>query len=178
MRLQRPGASQAKEQLLHVTMIRSMKTPLSPFWHVVGILGCTQIISWGSLYYAFSVVAPDIGRDLGLREELLYGAFSWSLLVAGMVATPVGAVLDRHGGRWVMSGGSVTCGLGLIWLSQCAGAVSYIAAWTLLGLAMSLTLYEAAFATISRKFSEGSLQAISTLTLFGGFASTVFWPLM
>src|SRR5471032_444073 len=68
-------------------------------------------------------------------------------------------------------------GAGLIWLSRAADIPSYYAAWTLLGVAMSLTLYEAAFATINRKFASGSRQVISTLTLFAGFASTVFWPL-
>lgn len=146
-------------------------------WHTVGILAFTQIASWGSLYYAFSIVAPAIAQELALRQELAYGAFSWSLLVAGMLAAPIGALLDRHGGQWVMATGSLLCGAGLIWLSRATGAVSYYAAWTLLGVAMSLTLYEAAFATINRKFAMGSRQAISTLTLFAGFASTVFWPL-
>jgi len=146
-------------------------------WHTIGILAFTQIASWGSLYYAFSIVAPSIGQELGMRAELVYGAFSWSLLVAGLVATPTGILLDRFGGQWVMATGSLVCGIGLIWLSQAAGMLSYFGAWTVLGIAMSLTLYEAAFATINRKFHQNSRQVISTLTLFAGFASTVFWPL-
>ena len=146
-------------------------------WRTIGILAFTQIASWGSLYYAFSIVAPTIGQALGMRAELVYGAFSWSLLVAGLVATPTGILLDRFGGQWVMATGSVVCGAGLIWLSRANGTLSYFGAWTVLGVAMSLTLYEAAFATINRKFNQNSRQAISTLTLFAGFASTVFWPL-
>jgi MFS family permease len=107
----------------------------------------------------------------------VFGAFSWALLVAGLAATPVGILLDRHGGRHVMAFGSLLCFIGLAWLSRCHGVLSYYLAWTLIGLAMALTMYEAAFATINRKFETGSRRAISTLTLFGGFASTVFWPL-
>ncbi|SHN43579.1 Predicted arabinose efflux permease, MFS family [Duganella sacchari] len=146
-------------------------------WHTIGILAFTQIASWGSLYYAFSIVAPGIGRELGMRAELVYGAFSWSLLVAGLVATPTGMLLDRFGGKLIMATGSLVCGAGLIWLSRATGTLSYFGASTVLGVAMSLTLYEAAFATINRKFNHNSRQAISTLTLFAGFASTVFWPL-
>lgn len=146
-------------------------------WRTIGILAFTQITSWGSLYYAFSIVAPDIGRELSLRSELVYGAFSWSLLVAGLVSTPVGMLLDRFGGRPVMAAGSLVCGAGLLWLSRCDSLVSYYGAWSVMGLAMSLTLYEAAFATIIKKHEEGARQAISTLTLFAGFASTAFWPL-
>jgi MFS family permease len=143
----------------------------------IGILAVTQIVSWGSLYYAFTIVAPDIQRDLALAPELVFGAFSWALLVAGLAATPAGILLDRFGGRYVMAAGSLLCSLGLAWLGHSNGVVSYYFAWTLIGLAMALTLYEAAFATINRKLDAGSRQAMSTLTLFGGFASTLFWPL-
>jgi MFS family permease len=121
-------------------------------------------------------VAPAIQRDLALAPELVIGAFSWALLVAGLAATPVGILLDRYG-SYVMTAGSFVGFLGLALLSHCNGVVSYYLAWTLIGLAMALTLYEAAFATINRKLDTGSRQAISTLTLFGGFASTLFWPL-
>jgi hypothetical protein len=146
-------------------------------WRTIGILAFTQIASWGSLYYAFTILAPDIQRDLGLGAELTFGAFSWSLLVAGLAATPVGILLDRFGGQFVMATGSLACGFGLVWLSRCDSALSYFGAWTVIGLAMALTLYEAAFATINRKFSSDARQAISNLTLFAGFASTIFWPL-
>ncbi len=144
---------------------------------LIAILAVTQIASWGSLYYAFSIVAPAMARDLGLSNELVYGAFSWSLLVAGVASAPVGILLDRLGGRLVMAAGSIACGAGLLWLSACSGVFSCYGAWTVLGLAMTLTLYEAAFATINRQLAETARQAISTVTLFGGFASTLFWPL-
>lgn len=146
-------------------------------WRTIGILAVTQIASWGSLYYAFAIVAAAIGADLQLAPELVFGAFSVSLLVTGVCSTPAGILLDRFGGRWIMAAGSLICGAGLIWLSYANGPVSYFGAWIVLGVAMALTLYEAAFATISRKFASDARQAISTLTLFAGFASTIFWPL-
>ncbi|MEH6435692.1 MFS transporter [Massilia sp. DD77] len=150
---------------------------MSPARRTIGILAFTQIASWGALYYAFAVLAPDIQRDLGMGKEAAFAAFSWSLLVAGVAATPVGALVDRRGGQGVMALGSVVCAIGLAWLSRCTTLASYWGAWTVIGLAMSLTLYEAAFATINRKLDAGAPRAISTLTLFAGFASTIFWPL-
>lgn len=143
----------------------------------IAILAVTQVMSWGSLYYAFSILAPEIQKEMGWSAELVFGAFSWALLVAGIVSTPVGIMLDRFGGRFVMGGGSLVCGIGLIALSSTHTVVVYFIAWTVLGLAMALTLYEAAFATINRQFVANARQSISTLTLFAGFASTVFWPL-
>jgi MFS family permease len=171
-----PGAVVA-----HAVPVRRELLQLTPSMHqsskTIGILAVTQILSWGSLYYAFTILAPGIQHDLALAPEVVFGAFSWALLVAGLAATPVGILLDRYGGRHVMAAGSLLCSLGLAWLGHCNGVASYYLAWTLIGLAMALTLYEAAFATINRKLDTGSRQAISTLTLFGGFASTLFWPL-
>lgn len=150
---------------------------MSPARKTIGILAFTQIASWGSLYYAFAVLAPSIRGELAISAETAFAAFSWSLLVAGVAATPVGALVDRHGGRYVMAAGSLASALGLALLSRAGGVASYFIAWSVIGLAMSLTLYEAAFATINRKVDAGAPRAISTLTLFAGFASTIFWPL-
>lgn len=143
-------------------------------WRTIGIFACTQIISWGSLYYAFGILAPGIQRELGWSTTLVFGAYSWSLLIAGLAATPIGILLDRHGGQIVMGVGSVVCGIGFLILSQSRTPVVYFTAWTILGLAMGLTLYEAAFATINRRFATAGRHAISNLTLFAGFASKIF----
>lgn len=144
---------------------------------IIGGLGIALIVSWGSIYYAISLLAPDIQRELGWRAEIVYGAFSWSLLVAGLLATPAGMLIDRLGGRIMMSAGSVAAGCGLIMLARTNSVAAYYGAWTLLGAAMALTLYDAAFATVNREIPTDPRKTISTLTLFGGFASTVFWPL-
>lgn len=146
-------------------------------WRTIGILAPTQIISWGSLYYAFSILGPRIRDEMGWSMELVFGAYSWSLLVAGLVATPVGILLDRHGGRRIMGAGSILCGIGLAALGASRSPLAYLGAWTVLGLAMGMTLYEAAFATINRRYGGEGRHVISTLTLFAGFASTIFWPL-
>jgi MFS family permease len=42
---------------------------------------------------------------------------------------------------------------------------------------MGAGLYDAAFSTLGRLYGQRAPRAIATLTLFGGFASTVCWPL-
>lgn len=152
-------------------------TDAAPARNTIPILAVTQVIAWGTLYYAFAILAADIQRELGWRAETVFGAFSWCLLVGGLVSAPVGMLLDRFGGRFVMGAGSLLCGVGFILLSQARAPAAYYIAWTLLGVAIAATLYEAAFATINHQYGLGARKAISTLTLFGGFASTVFWPL-
>src|SRR6202007_1764111 len=53
----------------------------------------------------------------------------------------------------------------------------FLAAWLVIGLGMGAGLYDPAFATLGRLYGESGRSAITTLTLFGGFASTVCWPL-
>ncbi len=146
-------------------------------WRLVRLLAVTQIVAWGSLYYAFAIVAHDIQRESGWSTGVVFGAYSWSLLAAGLAATPVGMLIDRFGGRAVMSCGSVLAGSGMITLAMAHSVALYFVAWSMVGVSMAMALYEAAFATINREFLLQSRKAISVLTLFGGLASTVFWPL-
>ena len=154
----------------------SPKQTRSP-WGIVWALSVTQIISWGSLYYAFSVLLVPMERDLGWHRDTLVGAFSLSLLVAGAGAFPVGMLIDRIGGRKVMSLGSVLAGALLLVLARTESVALFYAVWTGLGMAMAMLLYEPAFAVIYATFGADARKGITALTLTAGFASTVFWPL-
>ena len=46
----------------------------------------------------------------------------------------------------------------------------------LLGAAQAATTYEAAFSTLTQHSGERARATISRVTLFGGLASSVFWP--
>lgn len=146
-------------------------------WKIVYLLACTQIVAYGSLYYAFAILAPEIQRETGWHTEIVFGAFSWSLLAAGLASTPVGMLIDRFGGRAVMTAGSLLSAVGLFGLGLGHSIVVYFISWSMIGLGMAMVMYEAAFATINREFVLQGRKAISVLTLFGGFASTLFWPL-
>jgi hypothetical protein len=51
------------------------------------------------------------------------------------------------------------------------------AAWLIMGVAMGLGLYDAAFATLGRIYGKAARRSITGITLIAGFASTVAWPL-
>ena len=146
-------------------------------WRVVAALGVTQVVSWGSIYYAFAVVMESVRRDLGASAPAAVGAYSLALLVSGVVAAPVGRHIDRHGARALMTGGSVGAVLLLAAFSQVSSTAALYAIWAGLGFVMGLVLYEPAFASLALVFRTDLRKAITVLTLAGGFASTVFWPL-
>jgi MFS family permease len=146
-------------------------------WPAVLALGITQITAWGSIYYLFPLVMEPLQAALGASKAIVVGAFSGALLVSGLLAPVVGRRIDRHGGRSLMAAASLLAALSLAALSRVTTVWQLYVVWGLLGVAMAGTLYEPAFAVITRAFSSHQRRAITVLTLFGGFASTVFWPL-
>lgn len=140
-------------------------------------LGVTQVAGYGALYYAFAVLAPGITSSLGWAPEWTYGGFALGLLAGGLAAPFAGRLIDRHGTRRMMSIGSVLASLSLLALSRAEGAVSYYAAMVALEVVATLVLYDAAFTALTQAHGAGARRAISKLTLIGGFASTLFWPL-
>ena len=155
----------------------SHDTPARPPWPVVWTLSVTQVISWGSMFYSLSVLLVPIEQELGWSRDAIIGAFSLSLLGAGLAALPVGMLIDRYGGRAVMGCGSLAGAALFALLSQVHTLSAFYAIWVGLGFAMSMTLYEPAFAVITASFGGSARKGITVLTLAGGFASTVFWPL-
>jgi MFS family permease len=140
-------------------------------------LGFTQIISWGTTLYALGVLGKPIAADTGWSQSLVFGGLTVGLLVSGAVSASIGRFLDRRGGRHAMSLGSILVAIGLVHVAMVNNPFSYLAAWAFLGLAMRLTLYDAAFAALVQVTPSRGRRAISYLTLFGGLASTVFWPI-
>jgi hypothetical protein len=148
-----------------------------PLWVIICGLGITQIIGWGTTYYALGALSQDISAATGWSQTLIFGAFSAALLLSGLISPITGRLTDRIGGRPVMITGSLLAAAGLAVIGLIPSPVTYVAGWLLLGLAMRLATYDAAFASLTQIVGVGARRAISYLTLFGGLASTVFWPL-
>ncbi len=148
-----------------------------PLWLIITGLGITQIIGWGTTYYALGALSQDIATSTGWPKALIFGAFSAALLVSGLISPWAGRFIDRRGGRKLMMAGSLLSALGLAIIGAFPHPVTYVAGWLVLGVAMRLSTYDAAFASLAQITGAGARRAISYLTLFGGLASTVFWPL-
>jgi MFS family permease len=146
-------------------------------WGAVLALGITQITAWGTIFYLFPLLLEPLQAALGASRLAVVGAFSGALLLSGLLAPVVGRSIDLHGGRLLMAAGSVLAAVGLTALARVNSLAQLYAVWALLGVAMACTLYEPAFAVLTRAFVRHHRRAIAVLTLFGGFASTVFWPL-
>lgn len=143
----------------------------------VAALGIAQVISWGTLFYAIGVLGAPMRRELGVSDLFLFSSFTAGLLVAGAFAPLAGRTIDSRGGRFAMAIGSGLGAVSMGLLAAAPNAAVMVSGWLLAGAAMAATLYDPAFATLSRHAGERYRRAVTTLTLYGGFASTVFWPL-
>ena len=134
-------------------------------------------MSWGILYYAFSVFVEPMESELGWTRAQITGAFSLGLIVLGVVSIPVGHWLDERGPRLLMTAGSVLGVLLVVAWSRVTDLTSFYVVWILMGLCWSATLYSPAFATVTAHFRTRRLEALTVVTLVAGLASTVFYPL-
>ena len=150
------------------------KTPLGPFsvWLSLG-----QLVTWGSVFYTFALLAHPIELALNLSRAESSFAFSLALLGEGLLAFWVGRWIDAGHERRVMTGGSIVVGLGLLAHSQVNSLTAFYGVWAWLGLGLSATLYTPAFAVVTRRFPNEFRRAIIIMTFLGGLASTVFIPL-
>ena len=153
-----------------------MQHPASHNRSLVAWLSLAQLISWGSVFYTFSLVMGPIEQELGLSRAQSSLAFSLALLVEGLMAYPVGRWIDAGHERVVMTCGSLLAALCLLLHAQVTGIAGFYAVWAGLGAAMAAILYSPVFAVVTRRFPDDFRRAIIIMTFLGGLASTVFIP--
>jgi predicted MFS family arabinose efflux permease len=154
-----------------------MKTRERSLPVVIAALGIGQIISWGTLTYSIAVLGRSMRAELGLTETELFGAFTISLFASGLAAPLAGRLIDSRGAREVLSVGSMLGAISMIMMAFATGRITFTLAWIVAGIAMAATLYDAGFAALNQIARDSYRRSVTILTLWGGFASTVFWPL-
>ena len=144
---------------------------------MVSALGIAQILVWGSSYYLIAVLARPIQAETGWNYTWIAGGLSLGFLISGLVSPKVGRLIDQFGGRPVLGCSAVILALGMVLLAIAPNELCYLAAWVVLGIGMGAGLYDPAFAALGRLYGEHARGAITLTTLWGGFASTLCWPL-
>ena len=144
---------------------------------VITALGIAQILAWGTSFYFPAVFAEPIVAETGWSLGFVVGGTSIGLLTAGLISPQVGRAIDIHGGRPVLVASSLFYAAGLALVGFSPALPIYLVGWVLIGIGMGGGLYDAVFAALGRMYGSEARGPITNLTLFGGFASTVCWPL-
>ena len=146
-------------------------------WPVISALGIVQIFAWGCSYYLLTVLGPSIAAETGWGLPWIFGSLTAGMLVAGAVAPKAGRMIGRHGGRPVLAVSTGLLATGLALLALAPNLPVFGLAWLVIGAGMGSGLYDAAFATLGRLYGADARPSITALTLWGGFSSTLCWPL-
>lgn len=144
---------------------------------VVRVLSYTEIVSWGVLFYAFVVLATAVRDREGWPLTHLMAVFTMAQVVAAAAGLWVGRRLDRDGPRALMTAGSALAVLAVVAVALAPTFAWFAAAWVLMGVAMSATLYAPAFTVLTHWAGPRRVRALTVVTLVAGLASTVFGPL-
>ncbi len=140
-------------------------------------LGIGQIFAWGTSFYLLSVIATPMSLELSWSTPVIFAGLTLAFISAGVCAPAVGLLIERWGGRPVLASSSILMSCGLALLAKVETLPLYYVAWILLGAAMSAGLYDAAFSALGKLYGLNARPLISELTLYGGFASTICWPI-
>jgi predicted MFS family arabinose efflux permease len=139
-------------------------------------LALAQLVSWGSVYYSFSLLVVPMEQTMGWSRTSTNAALSLGLLVSGFVAYPVGKWIDHGLGRRIMAIGSLIAAAMLLMWSATSSLTILFVAWIGLGLSMAATFYDPLFAVLTHRYPLRYKTKITLVTLVAGFASTVFIP--
>lgn len=158
----------------HLPVAAPVRPPVGA--RAIVCLGLSQLIGWGVTFYLIGALGPAITAGLGWNSAAVYGGFSAAIVTMALVSPIAGLAVDRWGGRRVMPAGAVLSALGCVALASAHALPHYYLAWVVLGAGMRLSLYDAAFASLARAAGPTARRPMSQITLFGGLASTVMWP--
>jgi hypothetical protein len=141
-------------------------------------MGVSMTVGYGTLYYSFSILAPEIAREFGWSQSFVFAVFSVGLLGGAVSAPIIGRLIDRFGARPVLTFGSILAAAALAGLSMVQNGWQF-AAVTLAAEFVSIAVqYDAGFAALAQRHGQEARSQITLVTLVAGFASTVFWPLI
>ena len=170
----RAGREPARDAAGDLPVAAPVRPPVGA--RAIVCLGLSQLIGWGVTFYLIGALGPAITAGLGWNSAVVYGGFSAAIVTMALVSPIAGLAVDRWGGRRVMPAGAVLSALGCVALASAHALPHYYLAWVVLGAGMRLSLYDAAFASLARAAGPTARRPMSQITLFGGLASTVMWP--
>ena len=144
---------------------------------VVFLLGISQIVGYGSISYSYAIIAPGFSAEFGVDPTLSFSVLSFALVLSGLANPFLGRLIDRRGAATIMVVGSVAV-VAMFGLIALAPNFWLLAALIVLLQNVGLcVLYGASFPTLANYAGDDARKAITQLTLIGGFASTMFWPI-
>ncbi len=139
-------------------------------------LGLYVMLMYGITYYSITTAASRIASDFGLPTSSVFGVITLALFTTAALAPRLGRLTDRVGAAMILLVGAVLRSLLLVAMALAPEPASFVVALLLIQILGQATEYDAAFAATVELAGETARSGMSQITLWGGLASTVFWP--
>lgn len=149
---------------------------LKPRQRDVNVLGLAVLVVYGVTYYAIGTAAPAIAAEFGVGVDMIFGAFSLALFANAAVASYAGRLADRVGSARLLVLGLLGRSAAVLALTFTTDAWTFGAGLIAVMLFSQITEYDIAFAAVVERAGTAARSGISQITLWGGIASTIFWP--
>jgi MFS family permease len=143
-------------------------------WYIVGVGFLSHVACAFHMSSTLSVFLKPLTEDLAVSRGLFSLLRSGEILIGAAMAPLVGPMVDRFGGRWLMAGGALAAGIGLVALSQVSAFWQFlILRWTLITVGGVFMCHMVVSVTVSRWFVHKRGRAIAIASLGQGFSKVL-----
>ena len=139
--------------------------------------GCNQLINWGISFYMPGTFSRAIEQDTGWPTTQIYLGLTIAMLIMASISPFVARLLARFGGQHIVVSGTLAIAAGCFIMAAVPTLSGWLGAWLLTGIGMRLALYDTLFAALVNRDGQQARRTMSRVTLAGGLASALFWPL-
>jgi len=147
-------------------------------WWPAILLGILTVGSYGFSFYSFGVFLEPIADDTGWSRGGISFAFAVSSLGGAAGGIIAGRVLDARGPRPVFIVSLVFGSILLFLAGRADSLFLFVLSWGFGAGAIAAGLfYNVTMAVTSRLYPDARALAFTVLTVVGGFASPIFFPL-
>ena len=139
-------------------------------WYIVGVGFLANTAGVFSLSSTLGVFLKPLTEDLGVSRGVFSLLRSGESLITASLSPLVGSMMDRHGGRWLMTFGAVVVGIGFLMLSQVEVFWQFLSVRWALHIGDAFLAYLVVNVAISRWFIRKRGRAIAFSSMGVGFA--------
>jgi MFS family permease len=143
-------------------------------WYIVAVGFLAQVNCAFHMSSTLSVFLKPMTEDLAVSRGLFSLLRSGEILLAGALAPLIGPLVDRYGGRWLMTGGALSAGIGFLLLSQVSAFWQFLLLrWSSIAIGGVLMCQMVVSVTISRWFVRRRGRAIAVASLGQGLSKVL-----
>jgi MFS family permease len=142
----------------------------------INALGLYAMLMYGITYYAITTAAPRMAAEFGYPGSSIFAILTVSLLMTAALAPRLGRLTDRIGASSILLGGALLRSALLAGMALSPEPVTFAIALLLVQILGQVTEYDATFAAAVELAGDRARSGMSQITLWGGLASTAFWP--